>query len=115
MVGVPRETFTNECRVAGTPETVAKLVQQGLRVRVEAGAGERAGFSDEMYVKAGATVVKSPAEVWASDVVTKVRPPTEAEAGMLGDRMLISMVQPNQNPHLVEAFKRQGATVFGRW
>lgn len=45
---MPRETFPGENRVAGTPETVAKLVGQGFRVRVERGAGERAGFSDEM-------------------------------------------------------------------
>ena len=47
-MGVPRETFPGEHRVAGTPESVAKLVAQGFRVRVERGAGERAGFADEM-------------------------------------------------------------------
>lgn len=47
-VGIPREVLANECRVAGTPETVAKLVAQGFKVRVEKGAGERAGFTDKM-------------------------------------------------------------------
>jgi hypothetical protein len=47
-IGIPREIFPSECRVAGTPETVKKLAAQGFRVRVEHGAGERAGFSDEM-------------------------------------------------------------------
>ncbi len=111
-VGIPKETYPGEHRVAGTPETVAKLVAQGFRVQVEHNAGEKAGFSDAAYVKAGATVVDT-AGVWKSNVVTKVRPPSEKEAMLLQDRALISMVQPAQNPGLVKLFQDNKATVLG--
>jgi len=47
-VGVPREVFPGENRVAGTPESVGRLVKQGFKVRVEKGAGAHAGFADAM-------------------------------------------------------------------
>ncbi len=112
IVGVPRETFPGECRVAGTPETVGKLVAQGMTVHVEKGAGERAGFTDATYVKAGGVIVDK-AAVWKSHVITKVRPPSVEEGQSLGDRTLISMIQPAQNPELVDVFKKNGATVLG--
>jgi NAD/NADP transhydrogenase alpha subunit len=52
-------------------------------------------------------------QVWQSDVVTKVRPPSLLEAESLGPRMLISLVQPAQNPAVVETLRQQGSTVLG--
>ena len=112
IVGVPRETYPGECRVAGTPETVGKLVAQGMTVHVEKGAGDRAGFTNAAYVKAGGVIVEKGA-VWKAHVITKVRPPSVEEAQSLGDRALISMIQPAQNPELLDVFKKNGATVLG--
>ena len=53
-VAVPRETAPDERRVALVPETVSKLRDAGFEVRVERGAGARAGFADEDYGAAGA-------------------------------------------------------------
>ncbi|SEL29251.1 NAD(P) transhydrogenase subunit alpha [Roseateles sp. YR242] len=74
LIGVPRETAAGETRVAATPETVKKLVAQGHRVLVEAGAGVQASATDEAYVAAGAEVGSS-AQALGADLVLKVRPP----------------------------------------
>jgi NAD(P) transhydrogenase subunit alpha len=55
-VGVSAERLAGECRVALMPETVQRLVAKGLAVRVESGAGRRAWFVDDDYLKAGANV-----------------------------------------------------------
>ncbi|MBA2631018.1 MAG: NAD(P) transhydrogenase subunit alpha, partial [Thermoleophilaceae bacterium] len=72
IVGVPRETSPGERRVALVPAVLPLLTKVGLEIRVEAGAGEAAGFPDAAYVDKGATLV-SREEVFASDVVLQVR------------------------------------------
>ncbi len=67
---------------------------------------------NKQYEQAGAEIVDT-AQVWQSALVTKVRPPTPEEAALLGGRTLISTVQPAQRADLVEAFGKNGATVFG--
>ena len=57
MIGVPKEVFSGERRVATVPEVVEKLIKLGFTVQVETGAGENANVSDEDYRKAGAGVV----------------------------------------------------------
>src|SRR5690349_9079585 len=77
VIGVPRETFAGEKRVATVPEVVEKLIKLGFRVVVETGAGEAANFSDETYRSAGAEIVP---DVWSmSDIIFKVRAPEPAE------------------------------------
>jgi NAD/NADP transhydrogenase alpha subunit len=56
LIGVPRETFADEKRVATVPEVVERLLKLGFRVAVEAGAGAGANFSDEAYRAAGAEI-----------------------------------------------------------
>lgn len=70
-VGVPKETFPLERRVAASPESVGRLVKPGFQVLIEKGAGEGAHFTDQAYEAAGATIVD---DVWKdSDIVLKVR------------------------------------------
>ena len=57
QIGVPLETVPGEARVAATPETVKKLVGQGHTLKVQAGAGIRAGITDAAYETAGANIV----------------------------------------------------------
>ena len=84
LIGVPKEVFPGEKRVATVPEVVEKLIKLGFRVAVESGAGEAANFSDDTYRAAGAEVVPTAAELWAkSDIVFKVRPPNPEEVGLL--------------------------------
>lgn len=70
-VGVPKEIFQNEKRVALSPAGVQALVKQGFNVVVESGAGESSKFSDDHYRAAGAQI-QGAKEVLASDLVVKV-------------------------------------------
>lgn len=70
-VGVPKEIFQNEKRIALSPAGVQALVKQGFNVIVESSAGEAAKFSDDHYRQAGAQI-QGPKEVLASDIVLKV-------------------------------------------
>src|SRR6478735_5342265 len=79
-IGVPKETFALEKRVATVPDVVEKLVKLGFAVAVESGAGDAANFSDDTYRAAGAEIVPTAADLWAtSDIVFKVRAPSAAE------------------------------------
>jgi H+-translocating NAD(P) transhydrogenase subunit alpha len=73
-IGVPRETLPGETRVASVPDVVKKLVQKGVEVAVEAGAGERASWPDADYAAAGATLGDRGA-AYAADILLKVRRP----------------------------------------
>lgn len=79
-VGVPREVKEDEARVALTPIGVAALRAHGHEVLVERGAGEGSRISDELYRRAGATILDAAAEVWGSvDLVLKVKEPIAIE------------------------------------
>ncbi|KAK3325969.1 NAD(P) transhydrogenase beta subunit-domain-containing protein [Apodospora peruviana] len=114
-VGVPRETYPDERRVALTPQNVALLLKKGFgKVIVEKGAGALADFHDEAYDKAGATLVDSASAVWGeADIVLKVRGPSAAEAdGVKEGQTIISFLQPTQNKPLVEKLAARKATSF---
>src|SRR5215831_15374842 len=89
-VGIPRESVAGEHRVALVPETVGRL-GEGVDVVVEAGAGTAAGFPDEAYREAGATI----GDPWDADVVAKVAAPTPDEVERLRDgQVLIAFLSP---------------------
>ncbi len=80
-LAVVRETRPGETRVALVPELVGKLTGLGFEVGVEPGAGEQAGFADEEYVEAGATLVDDPLP--GADVVVAVNALDPARVGAL--------------------------------
>ncbi|MEO8487425.1 MAG: Re/Si-specific NAD(P)(+) transhydrogenase subunit alpha [Betaproteobacteria bacterium] len=114
QVGVPREVFPGEKRVATVPDVVEKLLKQGFRVAVEAGAGEGSQIDDDAYRAAGAEVVADRAALWSSsDIVFKVRAPDDTEIGLLREGgMIVSFVWPAQNPELMKKLAARGATVL---
>ncbi|NUN99653.1 MAG: hypothetical protein HUU01_03445 [Saprospiraceae bacterium] len=87
FIGIPKETTLQENRVALVPHSVATLTAHGHSVMVEAGAGQKARFSDNDYSEAGAKIVQSQEEVFKADVLLKVAPPTLDE---------IDLMRPNQ-------------------
>jgi NAD(P) transhydrogenase subunit alpha len=113
-IGVPRETFAGEKRVATVPEVVEKLVKLGFRVCIESGAGAAANFGDEAYQAAGATVAGSSAELYAAaDMVFRVRAPTVDEIALTRPgTTLVSFVWPAQNPELMQALAARKLTVL---
>ncbi|NIC41600.1 Re/Si-specific NAD(P)(+) transhydrogenase subunit alpha [Aquabacterium sp. A08] len=114
LIGIPKETFAGEKRVATVPDVVEKLVKLGFSVSVETGAGDAANFADDTYVAAGATVVPSAQDLWtAADIVFKVRPPTESEVAQLREgATLVGFVWPAQNPDLMQQLQAKKATVL---
>ena len=114
LIGVPRETFPGEKRVATVPEVAGKLIKLGFKVAVEAGAGDTAQISDDAYRAAGAEIVADRAALWAmSDIVFKVRAPGSDEVGLLREgAMLVSFIWPAQNPELLKQLAARNATVL---
>ncbi|KAG7351165.1 NADP transhydrogenase subunit alpha [Nitzschia inconspicua] len=111
-VGIPKERFPLEKRVAATPESVARLVKPGFTMLVEDGAGSDSYFSNADYEAAGAKIVAAD-DVWKqSDIVLKLRPPTEEQVKLLDDRTIISFLYPAQNEALVKQLQDQKATAF---
>ena len=113
-IGVPREVYPGEKRVATVPDVVEKLVKLGFQVAVEAGAGDAANFSDDSYRAVGAEVVADAATLWAScDIVLKVRPPSSEEVALMRQGgTLIGFIWPAQNPALMEQLQAKQATVL---
>ncbi|MDP1654107.1 MAG: NAD(P)(+) transhydrogenase (Re/Si-specific) subunit alpha, partial [Rhodocyclaceae bacterium] len=69
-IGVPRETFAGEKRVATVPDVVEKLIKLGFAVAVESGAGAGANFDDDSYRAAGAQIIADTASLCAqSDII----------------------------------------------
>jgi len=113
-IGVPREVFAGEKRVATVPDVVEKLIKLGFAVAVESGAGDAANFSDDVYRTAGAQIIENAAKLWAeSDIVFKVRGPTSDEVGLLREGgTLVSFIWPAQNPELLKQLAAKKATVL---
>ena len=112
-VGVPKETFENEKRVALSPAAAAALIKNGFSVNVEAGAGFEAKFLDADYAAAGCKIVDA-GTAFTSDIVLKVRPPAMEEVPLIKDGgHLISFVYPAQNQALLDALAEKKATVLG--
>ena len=114
IVGVPKELYKGEKRVATTPEAATQLQKLGFDVIVETGAGEDARFLDSTYQEAGVTIVKDAAQVWQkADIVLKVRAPDDNEVNLVRKgQTLISFIQPAQNEELMKALAGRGATVM---
>ena len=113
-IGIPREVFPGEKRVATVPEVVEKLIKLGFSVAVESGAGDAANCSDDTYRAAGATVADSAAALWSgSDIVFKVRPPSADEVALMREgQILIGFIWPAQNPDLMQLLAARKVTVL---
>lgn len=113
-IGVPKETFPLEKRVATVPDVVEKLIKLGFTVAVESGAGDAANFSDDAYRAAGAQIVDNAAALWAAaDIVFKVRPPSSEEVALMREgTTLVDFIWPAQNPELMQQLAAKQATVL---
>ena len=108
-VGVVAESGADERRVALVPKAVTALVNQGVAVVVEAGAGERAMLPDDLYTAAGATI----GDAWNSDIVVKVDPPTAEELSKLrSGQTVIGFLHPRNSDNQIAALKAAGVQAF---
>ena len=114
VIGVPKEIFPGEKRVATVPDVVPKLAKLGFSVIVQSGAGENASISDDAYAAAGAKVVPDAAAVWSgADIIFKVRAPSREEVDLVREgQILVSFIWPAQNPELLQSLAARKATVL---
>ncbi len=113
-IGALKETFEGENRVAMTPDSAVQLQKLGYDCIIEKGAGKAAGFDDKLYKDAGVEVASSAAALTkSSDIIIKVRPPSETEVKRLSsDKTLISFFYPAANEALMNLAKSKGASVI---
>jgi NAD(P) transhydrogenase subunit alpha len=113
-IGIAKETFAGETRVAVVAETVKRLKAKGWDVVVQAGAGEASGISDEDYTKAGATVEPSAKALWsAADVLVQIRPPTVDQVGQLREgATMVCLLSPVLNAEIVAALAAHKVTAL---
>jgi NAD(P) transhydrogenase subunit alpha len=110
-VGIPKETWPGETRVAVIPAGAAVLKKAGLEVAVEAGAGASAGFPDDAYVKQGASVVDRAAIFDSADVLLTVRA-TPAGGPLRKGQAVIGFADPLGDPEAVRQAGASGATLL---
>jgi NAD(P) transhydrogenase subunit alpha len=112
-IGVPREKYAGEKRVATTPDVATQLIKLGFDVAVEPNAGAAAHYSDASYTAAGCSIATVD-EIWSnSDIILKVRGPDNEEAPRLkSGQTLISFLWPAQNPELLQQLTESGVTAM---
>ena len=89
IIGVPKEDPKFESRISLTPQAVELLTENGHKVIVEAGAGEGANYSDLDFSEAGAQIEKDRKRVFESELILKVAPFSEKDAGLMTDNQTI--------------------------
>lgn len=115
QLAVPKEIAPGEKRVALVPEVIPQLLKMGHSVAVESGAGMSAGFTDDSYASAGASMAPDAASVYSgADMVLKVlRPHPDRELGSIGSgTVLIGLLQPSQGPEFFQRAAEQGITTL---
>lgn len=105
VFGLLRDIKVGEYRTIITPIEAEIIKDDGHTVYVQQGAGERAGFSDEQYVAAGAVILKTAEEIYAKcDFVTKVKELEPSEFGMLREGQIVfTCIHPAAHPREVQA------------
>jgi len=114
QIGIPTEIYKDEKRVATTPEVAGWLQKLGYTVAIQAGAGEKASFSDQAYKDAGVEIIGDAEKLWASsDIILKVRAPEPSEIDYLSaGKTLISFIWPAQNEDLMKQLSARNINVL---
>jgi len=119
LVGVPKETFPGERRVALVPANVPLLAKAGLDVIIESGAGEAAGYPDAAYLEKGAGVVSTRKEVFAAEILLQVRGPGANPVSAAEDlpryhqgQVVIAYLDPLSAPETMQKLAETGVAAF---
>jgi NAD(P) transhydrogenase subunit alpha len=120
IIGVPKESYPGERRVALVPAVIANLAKAGFQVVVEAGAGEQAGYPDAFYLDKGAKILPDRSAVFAgADIVAQVlcygpnHVSGKADLPLLRrGQILIGFLQPLDSPEILQRIAQTGVTSF---
>ena len=119
-IGVVKETYPGEQRVAMVPSVIPSLIKGGMEVVIESQAGESSGYPDADYVEKGGTIADSRAQVFEiSDFILQVRllgaNPNEGKADLekfRNGQHLVGMAEALSNPQSVQELAAKGVTAF---
>ena len=119
IVGVAKETFPGERRVAIVPGVIPSLINAGLDVLVESQAGQAAGYPDQQYLDKGAKIVTTRQEVFQADILLAVRTAGSSAEGGRADlplvrpgQVMIGMADPLGSPQAAAELAAKGATLL---
>jgi alanine dehydrogenase len=111
LIGVPKEIKDHEYRVAVTPEGVRRLIADGHMVRVQTGAAARIGYGDADYRAAGAEISPTASEVYAADLIVKVKEPQPEEVKLMPEGQIVfSYLHLAAEPGLTRSLLQRGIT-----
>ena len=89
-IGVPKEIKPQENRIGLTPDSVKTLVSEGHEVLIENNGGFEAGFENDQYIKAGAKIAKSAADIFNdAEIIVKVKEPQKVEVDMIKENQIV--------------------------
>ena len=119
IVGVPKESYPNERRIALVPAAVPSLTKAGFEVLVEANAGDQAGYRDAAYIEKGAKIQTTRAGVFeTADIIVQVLcygandKTGQADVPLLRhDQALIGFLRPLGSAQSVQEIAARGATI----
>jgi alanine dehydrogenase len=111
IIGVPKEIKNNENRIALTPGGALEMTKRGHTVYVQKGGGEGSGFTDEMYIEAGAKILPTIEDVYAiAEMILKVKEPIEQEYALIKkDQLLFTYFHFASYEPLTHAMIKSGA------
>ena len=114
-IGIPKEDQTQEKRLVLTPEAVDMITESGHQVIIEKNAGLGINYSDAAYADAGAIIVTTPAEVFQSNIIFKIAPPTMEEISLIKSRSTIfCMLQLSSfSTEIIQAMMAKKLTAAG--
>ena len=114
IIGVPKEIYPDEQRVALVPRGIETLKKMGFEILVESGAGINADYGNPKYEEVGAEIVTNTRELWSrSDIIVKIREPQPNEVALLkSSGTIISFFWPAKNGELMEQLSAKKATVL---
>mgnify|MGYP000063552739 CR=1 FL=1 len=113
IIGLPKESRSDESRVGLTPDAVKKLIKKGFKLIVERSCGVKAGFPDPAYEAEGAQLVDSKT-AWHADIVLKIHRPTPEEVVLMkSGALLISMIEPYLQDGLLEKLAQAKVNTMG--
>lgn len=120
IVGVPKETYPGEQRVALIPATLPSLKKEGMEVQIEAGAGVASGYPDDAYTEKGGTIVSSRSQLFeAAHIIVQVRMlganPEQGKTDlplMQPDQIIVGMADALANPHGIRELTTRRVRAF---
>jgi H+-translocating NAD(P) transhydrogenase subunit alpha len=118
VIAIPKEILPGENRVSIIPDVASKLIKKGFSIKIEKDAGIAAGFTNEQYLEAGATIVESLSELYDSNIILKVQRPVEFPDGkneidlIKEGSFLIALLYPLHYPELAKVCAEKGINII---